>query len=254
VPSYHAHALVLRKTKLGEQDLIVTLFSESGQQLRAVAKGARKPGSRVGASLELFSVCDLLLHNGRSLDVVTEARILASNKECRTDVEHSAAASAIVELLDKVSRDGLAEPRLYPMALEALRCLGMAGASARAIIVAALLLKVSAQLGYRPALRECAVCGASVDVQAVGEVPFSVQLGGVLCTDCRGRAPGYVPLMAAADVTWLQALLEGRFKEMCAYEGEGYPRLATTLLDIARDWTQAHMGVRLKALELLMAL
>ena len=36
-------ALVLDTTKLGEQDLILTLLGETGVQLRAVAKGARKP-------------------------------------------------------------------------------------------------------------------------------------------------------------------------------------------------------------------
>ena len=34
--TYRARAIVLRKTKLGEQDLILTLLSESGAQLRVV--------------------------------------------------------------------------------------------------------------------------------------------------------------------------------------------------------------------------
>ena len=37
--------VVLRKTKLGESDLILTLLSSDGSQIRAVAKGARKPKS-----------------------------------------------------------------------------------------------------------------------------------------------------------------------------------------------------------------
>ena len=38
----HIKAIVLKKTKLSETDLIVTLFTEEGVQVRAVAKGARK--------------------------------------------------------------------------------------------------------------------------------------------------------------------------------------------------------------------
>ena len=74
MPAYPLRALVLRKTKLGETDLILTLLSEDGRQVRAVAKGLRKPGSRFGGRLEPYSVVDLLLHTGRSLEVVTEAR------------------------------------------------------------------------------------------------------------------------------------------------------------------------------------
>ena len=40
MPAYPLRALVLRKTKLGETDLILTLLAEDGRQVRAVAKGA----------------------------------------------------------------------------------------------------------------------------------------------------------------------------------------------------------------------
>lgn len=42
-PTYRCNALVLKKTKLGESDLILTCLKDDGSQLRAVAKGARKP-------------------------------------------------------------------------------------------------------------------------------------------------------------------------------------------------------------------
>ena len=42
-------AIVLDRTKLAEQDLILTMLSDSGEERRAVAKGARKPGGRFAA-------------------------------------------------------------------------------------------------------------------------------------------------------------------------------------------------------------
>ena len=53
--TYSLQALVLRKTKLGETDLIVTLLAQDGRQVRAVAKGARKPNSSFASRLEIFS-------------------------------------------------------------------------------------------------------------------------------------------------------------------------------------------------------
>ena len=54
-PTYSLRALVLRRTKLGESDLILTLLSEDGSQKRAVAKGARRPKSSFAARTEPFA-------------------------------------------------------------------------------------------------------------------------------------------------------------------------------------------------------
>ena len=63
--TYRTKAIVLDKTKLKETDLILTLVGESGRQIRAVAKGARKPGSRLAARCELCCEVDVLLAHGR---------------------------------------------------------------------------------------------------------------------------------------------------------------------------------------------
>ena len=68
--AYNERCIVLKHTKLGETDAIVTMLASDGSQVRAVAKGLRKPGNRIGARLELFCEADLLLHEGKSLDIV----------------------------------------------------------------------------------------------------------------------------------------------------------------------------------------
>ncbi len=106
--TYTARAIVLRKTKLGESDLIVTLLAQDGSQVRAVAKGARKPSSPFAARLELYSSVDLL--EGRSLDIVKEARIASSHERLRRDLEHAACAAPMAELLDRATEEGLRTP------------------------------------------------------------------------------------------------------------------------------------------------
>ena len=81
--SYSVRALVLRRTKLGESDVICTLLSCDGSQIRAVAKGARKPSSSFASRLEVYSVCDLLLCQGKTLDIVKEARLLEGNEHLK---------------------------------------------------------------------------------------------------------------------------------------------------------------------------
>ncbi|MEI3230765.1 MAG: DNA repair protein RecO [Gordonibacter pamelaeae] len=160
--TYTARAIVLRKTKLGESDLIVTLLAQDGSQVRAVAKGARKPSSPFAARLELYSSVDLLCSEGRSLDIVKEARIASSNERLRRDLEHAACAAPMAELLDRVTQEGLANPRLFALTEAALDALDGALAPQAPAVCAAHLLKALAFSGLRPSLSSCAVCGADV--------------------------------------------------------------------------------------------
>ena len=76
VPVYRDSAVVLRVTKLGEADRIVTLLTRREGRVRAVAKGVRRTKSRFGSRLEPFSHVDLQLYAGRNLDIVTQAETL----------------------------------------------------------------------------------------------------------------------------------------------------------------------------------
>jgi DNA repair protein RecO (recombination protein O) len=61
MPLYRDEAVVLRTHKLGEADRIVTMLSHYNGQIRAVAKGVRKTGSKFGSRLEPFMVVDVQL-------------------------------------------------------------------------------------------------------------------------------------------------------------------------------------------------
>src|SRR3954465_1678335 len=77
MPLYRDEAVVLRTQKLGEADRMVTLLPRRHGRVRAVAKGVRRTGSRFGARVEPFMQVDLQLHEGRSLDTVTQAETIA---------------------------------------------------------------------------------------------------------------------------------------------------------------------------------
>ena len=61
--------VVLRTYRLGEADRIITLLTRERGKVLAVAKGVRRTRSKFGSRLEPFMHVDLLLHEGRSLDV-----------------------------------------------------------------------------------------------------------------------------------------------------------------------------------------
>jgi DNA repair protein RecO (recombination protein O) len=243
VPSYPLRALVLRKTKLGEADLIIALLAADGRQVRAVAKGARKTRSRFGARVEPYSVVDLLLHTGRSLEVIAEAEMLSSHDAIRADLDRTQAASVVADLLDKISVEGQAEPKLFLMALATLDAMDTAPVEALPLLVSAFLLKALAMHGYRPALDECAACSGDVGATAL----FSPRTGGCLCADCAAEDPSAWEL-DPEELAVMRALLRAKMADV---ESLGVPDdLRDSVLRLVGDYVRYHVPARLKALEM----
>ena len=78
MPLYRDEAVVLRTFPLGEADRIVVLLTKRHGKVRAVAKGVRRLKSRFGGRLEPLMRVDLLLAQGKSLDVVSQAVSIAA--------------------------------------------------------------------------------------------------------------------------------------------------------------------------------
>ena len=158
--TYCTRAIVLDRTKLAEQDLILTLLSADGSQARAVAKGARKPGGRLAARAELFCETDFLLAAGRSLDVVSEAQTVEPHARLRGDYERVAAASAVAEVARLTCFEQAPDGFLYPICSRALTACEQAADRAHLdLAVAAYVWKVLAHGGWRPELGGCCACG-----------------------------------------------------------------------------------------------
>jgi DNA repair protein RecO (recombination protein O) len=239
MPAYPLRVLVLRKTKLGETDLILTLLASDGRQVRAVAKGARGPRGRLGARTEPFTVLDALLHTGRSLEILAEAETLASHDALRADYDRTVAGAVVLDVLDKISVEGQAEPRLFDMALATLEAMESGPIEALGLLVSAFLLKALAMQGYRPALDACASCGRPLS----GDSSFSVEAGGAVCAACGG---GGARLDEDARLL-MRALLRARMDEV-----RGIATVAGTrdeVLRVVRAYVGFHVPARLRALD-----
>lgn len=213
---YRDDGIVLRTQKLGEADRIITILGRTSGRIRAVAKGVRRTKSRFGARLEPFTHVDLMLHAGRSLDVITQAEVIRPYGEPLTgDYPRYTAGVAMLETAERFTPVEK-EPALRQLLLliGGLRALTDAE-HAPGLVLDAFLLRSLAVAGYAPALQECARCGApgSAPGSAPGEggsgrrLPaFAVAAGGMVCTTC--RPPGAAS-PAAPTVALMLALLRG---------------------------------------------
>jgi DNA repair protein RecO (recombination protein O) len=178
--AYRDQGIVLRTHKLGETDRIVTLLLQGRGKVRAVAKGVRRPGSRIGGRLEPFTHVDLELHEGRSLDIVRQVEILDAHDALRADDRLHAAASVMTELVDTVAAEGQRDNALFLQLRAGLAAL-VADPSSASVFVDAFLLRAASVVGFPVFTAACARCRAPGPHDRL-----SVVGGGTLCDDCAG--------------------------------------------------------------------
>ncbi len=239
--SYRTQAIVLRKTRLREADLIITLLAQDGRQIRAVAKGALKPAGSFASRLELYSCVDVLLARGRSLDIVTEARIVNAHASLRFDYERSVCAAPMAELLSIATQADLPVPRLFEMTQVALSHIEKAALDAVPLMMCAFLLKAVSFLGFRPGIGFCAECGRLR--QSDDEWAFSFAAGGLVCPDCAGGMK--IDPVPSNVVDWAAALIGSPFADIACMKAD--KPTARMLVLFCRDWIQTHVG-RLKSI------
>jgi DNA repair protein RecO (recombination protein O) len=240
VQGYRDDGVVLRTHKLGEADRIITLLTRQNGRVRAVAKGVRRTKSRFGGRLEPFTHVDVLIHPGRSLDVIQQAEVIrAYGKPLATDYPRYTAGTAMLETAEKFTPVEK-EPaiRQFLLLIGGLRALGQADDVDRAddfdeaeelhdgdeigardhgvgpgtptreprLVLDAFLLRSLALEGYAPALEECARCGVTAASGTRPLVAFTVASGGMVCANC--RQPGSAS-PAPQTVALMRALLRG---------------------------------------------
>ncbi len=249
-PTYRIRGLILKRTKLGESDVICTILAENGSQIRAVAKGARKPSSSLSSRVELFSLCDLLVVKGKSLDIIKEARLVEGNAELRFDLRLTEAASPMVELLERVTLDSLDNPKLYSLTTKALStlCSKRDTPSVFLTLCAAQLLKAVSISGFKPELQACIGCGALDEVtralQQSNRVAFSYIEGGLVCSQCTSQYE--TQWIDPHILQWAHILMYSTFEQIESYTLSSDMQLE--LLRFIQTWIKTHIGYTLKSL------
>ena len=198
-------AIVLHAFDYLESSRVLRLATRDAGVRSAIAKGARRSSRRFGGGLDLFSrgVAHLYTKPGRDLDTLAGFDDLRANVDLAADLGRFTGASAIAELTLRFSREASADTSLYDAVAGALETIAAAPPEKTRAPVLAGAWRIVAELGFAPALDECAECHALLATDDV--VMFSHPAGGALCGRCARLARGRIlPATARAAIrAWL---------------------------------------------------
>jgi len=242
--------VVLRTTPLRESDLLVVLYTDTHGRISAVARGARRSQRRFAGALSLLVLSKLQLGRRPRGDLwsLEGAEIVREWNQLSGDVVAVAHASYVAELVGALVPPEQPEPHALEVIIALWDALAEGGPSPAALRVVELVLLDLG--GHRPAIDQCAACGATdLDAGAV----FDPTRGGAICRRCAAssRGPG-VRAFEPATRAYLRAVSETE-TPTAARAIDTDPRFAQADRAAARDamvaMVQSLVGKPLRSLE-----
>ncbi len=193
---YQTEAIVLNRHRFGEADQLLVLFTPHRGKVKAVAKGALRPKSKLGGHLEPLCHSLLMLSEGQNLDTVSQCQSIDSFLPLREDLWRTSCALYAAELVDHFIMENQENYSLYKLLLSTLeRLCQIEPPHGGQIVLRYFELQFLDYTGYRPELQVCLNCRKPLEPILNF---FSVSGGGVLCPECRHSQPLAQPISVNA--------------------------------------------------------
>lgn len=176
--------IVIKRAKVSSADVLLKLFTRDYGVLKFYVNGARHPKSRLAAFTQLFSEGNYDVYLKSSLSNITSAELLDAHQPIVDDYEKFLYGSFFLELIDVLTPDAEADPKLYDFFSAALKAFEAEEAHGHLKFKCFFILKLLKRLGYAPVMDRCSACSVKGDFSH-----FSVRSGGRLCPSCLGLYP-----------------------------------------------------------------
>ncbi len=184
---YQTEAIIIKKTKLGEADSILTLYTPQLGKIQGFARSLRKPKSKLAGHLELLTHSQVSLVRGRNLDTITGSQTITSFLPLKSNLELASRGLYVIEMVDKFTAGHIENYPLFSLLLETLEHL--CAENDGELVLRFFELHLLNEVGYRPQLQHCVDCRKGLKPE---DNAFSPLKGGVLCPDCNpGQSPSH---------------------------------------------------------------
>ena len=183
--TYTARGVVLRQFNLGEADRILSILTPGHGKVRAIARGVRRPKSKLRGSLDLTNLIDFSAAYGRDLDVVSEAQLRDDHPRVRSELSRLSKAIYACEVADSFAQEQSPSGAQFNLMVDVLEAIGNAPDPWPVVRwFETRMLDVS---GFKPELEMCVECFERVEP---GNHLLDLASGGVLCPRCRTKGMG----------------------------------------------------------------
>ncbi len=207
MPPVETAATILSTIPYGETSKVARLATRDMGVVSVIAKGARRPGSRFGAALQVLSdgAATILPARHSDLHTLTAFEIGRLHADLATNIERYAVASVLGELMLRFAPHDR-QVETYDFFRHSLDVIEAVPEDVVAVVGLRSIWGLVKHLGFAPTLGACARDGIPVGWED-GPVAFSPAHGGVLCPSCARTVD--VSRLASRDLRDLEVMIHG---------------------------------------------
>ncbi len=175
------NGIVLNTIPFKESSLFASLLTRRFGKVKILAKGCRRPKSKLCGALELFNLDEVIFYKREFKETYTlsDAVIIDDFEKIRSHPEKVNAAMVLCEFFQKTLPAEERDDNAFTLLLHFLKELQNADESSIKSLMFFSLLKALSGAGVRPHLENCVRCHKSIGYEKM--INFSVGAGGIVC-------------------------------------------------------------------------
>lgn len=203
--------IIIRWYELGDTSKIIKLYTKDFGKMKVVAKGVKNLKSKFGSAMDLFNLSEIVFYNkeSRDLQLLSEADLIEQFESIQNNYYKYQIVSCIAQILDNFTLPEEKNLSLYKMTAKALHLTSEADDSNMIMLSYLYAVKLIAMSGYKPLLRECAVC--SRENFDEDDFYLSISEGGIVCKQCRAKKENLIKITTPV-VSLLQNLIRKKME------------------------------------------
>ena len=250
--NYVTEAINLKSYNLNDADKIMVMYSKDNGLIKGVAKGIKKPKSKLGARMDLLVANSLQLLKGRSMDTILQAQTVNNFKKTREDIDKLMFSSYVSELVMNLGEGSEnASEEIYELLYKALNYISEAETKKDAFIsVIKFQLKLLLIMGFCVELDTCLCCRERVLDE---EMFFSSRMGGIVCKECNEHL-GVKLKMHHKIRDFLEAMLQFDFNYKSEYDEKANEKVCQVCFSLLDEYIQTHTNKKQKTAKVLQEL
>ncbi len=243
--NYTTDAINLKSYDLSDADKIILMYSKDKGLIKGVAKGVKKPKSKLGARMDSLIANTIMFAKGRNLDTICQAQSINTFKESRQDIDKLMCSSYISEIVSNfgVEEDPCAK-EVYDLLYKALDKISRAE-SKKDVLIATIKFQLKMMLisGFSLELDSCLCCGERVLNE---DMYFSQDMGGIICKECNETFK-IKTKMHYKIRDFLEAMLQFDFDYSCDYDQKATEKVCTVCFNLLKNYIQSHSNKKFKS-------
>ena len=250
--NYVTEAINLKSYNLNDADKIIVMYSKDNGLIKGVAKGIKKPKSKLGARMDSLVANSLQLLKGRSMDTIIQAQTVNNFRQTRENIDKLMLSSYISEIVMNLGEGSeSASQEIYELLYKALNRISSAVEKKDALIATIKFqLKILLIMGFCVELDTCLCCRERVLDE---EMYFSSKMGGIICKECNEHL-GVKLKMHHKIKDFLEAMLQFDFDYESDYDKKATEKVCQVCFDLLDEYIKIHTNRKTKTTKVLQEL